>query len=88
VDANFDKTLTVINNIYQPCYHQIISRPQPANIQGRNSPRAYETCSDLKGILSFLNQPSMHVWLHVDSVNYDICSDEVENKYKMHPDAS
>jgi serine carboxypeptidase-like clade 2 len=88
-DALFAKTLTVINNIYQPCYHQKIPfAPQPTTLQGRNSPTAFETCEDLIGIMNFLNSPSMHVWLHVDSVVYNICSDPVADKYKMHPDAS
>lgn len=88
-DTKFEKTMTVINNIYQPCYHQTIPyAPQPLTLQGRNSPNTFTTCEDLIGIMHFLNSPSMHVWLHVDSALYKICNDDVANKYQMHPDAS
>lgn len=35
VNKFFESTNTVINNIYQPCYHQQIPTAAPKNIQGR-----------------------------------------------------
>jgi serine carboxypeptidase-like clade 2 len=54
----------------------------------KNSLGAYVTCEDLQGILTFFNEPSIHIHLHVDFVNYDICSDEVADKYRMNSNAS
>ena len=89
IDAQFAKTLTVINNIYQPCYHQVINdRPQVMGLQSRSKLRASETCDDLKGILGFLNEPLVQVHLHVNFTTYDICSDIVADKYKMFANAS
>lgn len=48
----------------------------------------YESCEDLKGILNFLNEPSMQLHLNVDFLKYDICSDLVASNYQMDPAAS
>jgi len=39
IDAKFAETLTVINNIYQPCYHQKISNV-PKALQSRRTVKA------------------------------------------------
>ena len=89
-DKKFDQTLTVVNNIYQPCYHQKIpTGPVPRFLQSKlKGPNDYETCEDLKGILSFLNEPTLQNHLHVDYTKYDICSDPVADNYKMNSNAS
>jgi hypothetical protein len=44
-DKKFADTMTVINNIYQPCYHQKIPfAPVPKVLQGRSSDSDFETC--------------------------------------------
>lgn len=81
VDAKFDQTLTVINNIYQPCYHQEVPY-LPTMLQGRRRfKNTFKTCEDLLGIYHFLNEPTMHTHLHVDPVKFSICSEEVGMKY-------
>jgi Serine carboxypeptidase len=89
-DKKFDQTLTVINNIYQPCYHQVIpDSPIPKALQGRKSSRrTFTTCEDLIGIMHFFNSPNMQSNLHVDFTKYDICNDEVADRYVMLPEAS
>jgi hypothetical protein len=57
--------------------------PMLKTIQGRKTLRDFTTCEDLKGIYNFFNEPTMHTYLHVDSVKYDICSDDVAKKYTM-----
>lgn len=42
VDKKFSETMTVINNIYQPCYHQIIpNAPVPKVLQGRGGEQSF-----------------------------------------------
>ena len=48
--------MTVINNIYQPCYHQKIDKV-PKTLQSRRSKKTTETCEDIKGIINFFNEP-------------------------------
>jgi hypothetical protein len=75
-DKKFDATETVINNIYQPCYHQKIpSASPPKFLQNRRKSLGgklddSETCEDLKGIYHFLNEPTMQAHLHVDFRKY------------------
>jgi serine carboxypeptidase-like clade II len=83
VDKKFGETLTQINNIYSPCSHQEIPY-LPKVLQGRNSIKAFTTCDDLMGIYHFFNEPEMFTHLHVDPIKFDICSDDVASKYKMH----
>lgn len=82
--------MTVINNIYQPCYHQTIpDSPIPKALQGRRSSRrSFTTCEDLIGIMHFFNSANMQSYLHVDFTKFDICNDEVADKYVMLPEAS
>lgn len=88
-DTKFEKTLTVINNIYQPCYHQTIPfRPQTVSLQGRTSRKDFQTCEDLKGIMLFFNEPAISAYLHVEPIQFNICSDEVADRYTMDPQAS
>jgi hypothetical protein len=91
----FEATQTVINNIYQPCYHQTIPGSLPRFMQssfGNSYPKSSvgdtKTCEDLLGITNFLNQPTLHLHLHVDPVKFSICSDDVASKYKMNSNAS
>jgi len=92
VDGNFAKTQTVINNIYQPCYHQTIPfLPQNQAIklqQGRKHVKSFESCEDLLGIYQFFNDPLIFAELHVKPIKFDICNSDVENKYKMFSNAS
>ena len=90
VDAKFDSTLSNINNIYQPCFHQKIPKSTRFQLQSkiRKTVGDFQTCDDLKGIYHFFNQPLMFEYLHVDPVSYDICSDQVASKYKSFPNAS
>lgn len=76
VDAKFDQTLTVINNIYQACTHQNIPY-LPRELQGRRNFRSFTTCEDLLGIYHFFNEPTIFSILHVDPVKWDICSEPV-----------
>ena len=39
VDKKFENTLTVINNIYQPCYHQTLPEKVPKVLQSRRGKR-------------------------------------------------
>lgn len=87
VDGEFDKTLTSINNIYQPCFHQTVPY-LPKYLQNTRKLRSFTTCADLIGIYHFFNEPTMFDHLHVDPVKWDICSAAVEDKYKMFPEAS
>ena len=58
IEKQFDAMLTVINNIYQPCYHQKIPY-LPKILQGRKTIKSFETCEDLLGIYHFFNKPLM-----------------------------
>lgn len=95
-DKAFDETETIINNIYEPCYHQVIPNADKSSLEARSFTQsrfkstlgAYKTCEDLMGIINFLNEPLMQESLHVNLANYDICSDEVSRGYKMNPNAS
>lgn len=40
---------------------------------------AIKTCEDLEGIILFLNSPSVKEHLHVEQINYSICSGIVEH---------
>lgn len=81
IDDKFATTMTSINNIYKPCTHQEIPY-LPKVIQGRRkTSRAYTTCDDLLGIYHFFNEPEMYLHLHVDPIKWEICNDEVADKY-------
>jgi hypothetical protein len=84
-DRAIEATNAVINNIYQPCYYQMI--PTGSNKYFKQSGIRMNlkdetmSCEDDIGIETFFNDPLVHKRFHVENVAYSSCNGQIFEQY-------